>query len=171
MISRKLLLYSCDLACAAILRRVERPNSRREVLTSRDMEHAEELGSLKYTYILYSYRRCCEMIHRVGISSRKVLCSVVALILLCAPVPAVCARSTMVVLTTGSARAVVDGRTITMLVPPMIDQVSQQTLVPIEFVARQFGFGVSLVPQSAAVTLSSLSLIHISEPTRLGMIS
>jgi len=95
------------------------------------------------------------MVHKLRVLSRKALCGVVTLILLCAPVPAVCARSTMVVLTTGSARAVVDGRTITMLVPPMINQVSQQTLVPIEFVARQFGFGVSLVPQSAAVTLSS----------------
>jgi hypothetical protein len=42
-----------------------------------------------------------------------------------------------------------------MLIPPVTDQASQQTLVPIGFVARQFGFGVSSVPQSAAVMLSS----------------
>ncbi|MFZ2413375.1 MAG: stalk domain-containing protein, partial [Candidatus Cryosericum sp.] len=61
----------------------------------------------------------------------------------------------MVILKTGSARAVVDGRTVTMLVPPVIDQSSQQALVPIGFLARQFGLGVSSVPQSAAITLSS----------------
>lgn len=95
------------------------------------------------------------MLHRFRVLSRKVLCAVVTLMLLCAPAPAARARSTMVVLTTGSARAVVDGRLVTMLIPPVTDQASQQTLVPIEFVARQFGFGVSLVPQSMAVTLSS----------------
>lgn len=95
------------------------------------------------------------MLHRFRVLSRKVLCAVVTLMLLCAPAPAARARSTMVVLTTGSARAVVDGRWVTMLIPPVTDQASQQTLVPIEFVARQFGFGVSLVPQSVAVTLSS----------------
>jgi hypothetical protein len=42
-----------------------------------------------------------------------------------------------------------------MLIPPVIDQTSQQTLVPIGFIARQFGFSVSSVPQSLAITLSS----------------
>jgi hypothetical protein len=95
------------------------------------------------------------MLHRLRILSRKALCGVVTLMLLCVPAPAARARSTTVVLTTGSARAVVDGRSVTMLIPPVIDQASQQTLVPIEFVARQFGFAVSSVPQSVAVTLSS----------------
>lgn len=95
------------------------------------------------------------MSHRLRVLSRKALCGVVTLMLLCAPVPAARARSTTIVLTTGSARAVVDGRLVTMLIPPVTDQASQQTLVPIGFVARQFGFGVSSVPQSVAVMLSS----------------
>ena len=95
------------------------------------------------------------MIQRLRVVSRKALCGVVTLMLLCASAPAARARSTTVVLTTGSARAVVDGRWVTMLIPPVTDQASQQTLVPIEFIARQFGFGVSSVPQSGAVTLSS----------------
>lgn len=95
------------------------------------------------------------MLHRLRVLSQKALCAVVTLMLLCAPAPVARARSTTVVLTTGSARAIVDGRPVTMLIPPMTDQASQQTLVPIEFIARQFGFGVSSVPQSTAVTLSS----------------
>lgn len=95
------------------------------------------------------------MIQRLRALSRKALCGVVTLMFLCAPAPAARARSTMVVLTTGSARAVVDGRVVAMLIPPVTDQASQQTLVPIEFVAKQFGFGVSSVPQSLAITLSS----------------
>ena len=95
------------------------------------------------------------MIHKLRVFSRKVLCGVVSLMLLCAPAPAARARTTTVVLTTGSARAVVDGRLVTMLVPPVTDQASQQTLVPIGFVARQFGFAVSSVLQSAAIMLSS----------------
>src|SRR5450830_2032533 len=105
--------------------------------------------------IYYLCRRCCEMIQRLRALSQKALCVVVTLMLLCAPAPVARVRSTMVVLTTGSARAVVDGRPVTMLIPPVTDQASQQTLVPIEFIARQFGFGVSSVPQSTAVTLSS----------------
>ena len=93
------------------------------------------------------------MTQRLRALSRKALCGVVTLMLLCAP--AARARSTMVVLTTGSARAVVDGRVIAMLIPPVTDQTSQQTLVPIGFIARQFGFSVSSVPQSLAITLSS----------------
>jgi hypothetical protein len=95
------------------------------------------------------------MLHRLSVCCRKALCGVVTLMLLCAPAPAARARSTTVVLTTGSARAVVDGRSVTMLIPPVTDQASQQTLIPIGFVARQFGFSVSSVPQSVAITLSS----------------
>jgi Phosphodiester glycosidase/Copper amine oxidase N-terminal domain len=95
------------------------------------------------------------MIHRLRDLSRKVLWGVVTLMLLCVPAPAARARSTTVVLMTGSARAVVDGRLVTMLVPPVTDQASQQTLVPIGFLARQFGFSVSSVSQSSAIMLSS----------------
>jgi hypothetical protein len=95
------------------------------------------------------------MLYKFRVFCRKAACCVVTLMLLCAPVPSVHARTTTVVLTTGSARAVVDGRMVTMLVPPVIDQGSQQVLVPIGFLARQFGLGVSSVPQSAAITLSS----------------
>jgi hypothetical protein len=42
-----------------------------------------------------------------------------------------------------------------MLIPPVTDQVSQQTLVPIGFVAKQFGFGVASVFQTGAITLSN----------------
>ena len=95
------------------------------------------------------------MLYRLRVFCRKVLWSVMVLMLLCVPAPVTRARTTTVVVTTGSARAVVDGRSVTMLIPPVIDQASQETLVPIGFLARQFGFGVSLVPQSMAITLSS----------------
>ncbi len=95
------------------------------------------------------------MLNKFKVFCRKAACCVVTLMLLCAPAPAARARTATVVLMTGSARAVVDGRTVTMLVPPVIDQGSQQVLVPIGFLARQFGLGVSSVPRSAAITLSS----------------
>ncbi len=95
------------------------------------------------------------MLHKFRVFCRNAACCAVTLMLLCAPAPAARARTTTVILTTGSARAVVDGRMVTMLVAPVIDPDSRQVLVPIGFLARQFGLVVSSIPQSVAITLSS----------------
>jgi len=100
------------------------------------------------------------MSYRVSAITRKALCVIVVCTLLGVPAPATRARTTTVVVTTGSARAVVDGRTVTMLVPPVVDQVSQQVLVPLGFIGKSIGF--SIVAGTSAWTIQLTSGEHAS---------
>lgn len=100
------------------------------------------------------------MSYRIRVFTRKAFCMVVVCALLWVPVPVARARTTTVVVTTGSARAVVDGRAVTMLVPPVIDQVSHQVLVPLGFIGKCIGF--SVVSGTPAATLQLTSGQHTS---------
>ncbi|MCE5193357.1 copper amine oxidase N-terminal domain-containing protein, partial [bacterium] len=100
------------------------------------------------------------MFDRIRGMARKAFCVMVACTLLWVPGPNVWARTTTVVVTTGSARATVDGRTVTMLVPPVIDQLSQHILVPVGFIAKHTGF--SVVSKAPAVTLQLSGGEHTS---------
>lgn len=99
--------------------------------------------------------------------ARKALCFVLAVTILFMAVPAVNAETTTVVITAGSARAVVNGHPVTMLVPSVVDQASQQPLVPVGFVARQFGYSISLVSQSTAIRLLSSQHAVVVAPGQL----
>jgi hypothetical protein len=95
------------------------------------------------------------MLYRISVMARKALCVAVMCALLWVPAPAARARTTTVIVTTGSARATVDGRTVAMLVPPVLDQLSQQVLVPVGFVAKSVGFSFVSVASTATLQLSS----------------
>lgn len=103
------------------------------------------------------------MSYRINVIARKALCMIVMCTLLWVPAPAARARTTTVVVTTGSARAVVDGRMVTMLVPPVVDQLSQQVLVPLGFIGKSIGF--SIVAGASAGTIQLTSGEHTSSVT------
>ena len=69
-------------------------------------------------------------------------------------VSSVRAGTTTVTLMPGSVRATVNGQAKTMLVPPFVDGSSQQTLVPIGFVGRQFGYTVSVLEHNSGLRLT-----------------
>ncbi|MHB8070682.1 MAG: stalk domain-containing protein [Candidatus Cryosericum sp.] len=107
------------------------------------------------------------MPYRVRRIVQKVLCAGVICALLWVPALAARARTTTIVVTTGSARAIVDGRTVTMLVPPVIDQPSQQLLVPLGFIAKCVGFSVISGAPTATLQLTSgehTSLVTTGKP-------
>ncbi|MGB9666066.1 MAG: stalk domain-containing protein [Candidatus Cryosericum sp.] len=95
------------------------------------------------------------MLDRIRVLSRKAVCGAMALLVLCAGTLTARAQTTTIVLTTGSARAVVNDRSVTMLIPPVFDQTARQTLIPIGFVARQLGYTIQYMPQSGILSLSS----------------
>jgi len=83
------------------------------------------------------------MVHCGRVLFRKICCLiVVALLVSVLPLEAR-GRTTTIIINAGSARATVDGRAVTMLVPSVVDQTLQRTLVPIGFIARYVGFTVT----------------------------
>ena len=72
----------------------------------------------------------------------------------CVPSLTARAQTTTVVLTTGSARAVVDGRQVTMLLPPVTDQGSRTGTGPDRVSGETVRFWRVPVAQSTAITLS-----------------
>lgn len=96
---------------------------------------------------------------------RKFCCALVVSALLCVLPLDVQGRTDTIVLVAGSSRATVDGHAVTMLVPPVMDGSSQQSLVPIGFLAKQIGFAVT---QGAAgsLKLTSTSSTVVVTPGR-----
>jgi len=95
------------------------------------------------------------MLQRSRASWRKALsCLIVAAMMVYGWVPSARAGTTTVSLTPGSVRATVNGQGKTMLVPPVVDDVSQQTLVPIGFLGRQFGYTASVLGHNSGLRLT-----------------
>lgn len=95
------------------------------------------------------------MLQCTSVWSRKVLCClIVATLTVSGWMSPARAGTTTVTLSAGSVRATVNGRATTMLVPPVIDGPSQQMLVPIGFMGRQFGYAVCAVQQGLGLQLT-----------------
>lgn len=88
-------------------------------------------------------------------SWRKALCCLIAAAMMgYGWVSSVRAGTTTVTLMPGSVRATVNGQGKTMLVPPVVDGTSQQILVPIGFLGRQFGYAVSVLEHNSGLRLT-----------------
>ncbi|HEY9093216.1 MAG TPA: stalk domain-containing protein, partial [Candidatus Cryosericum sp.] len=85
-------------------------------------------------------------------SWRKALCCLIAAAMMgYGWVSSVRAGTTTVTLMPGSVRATVNGQGKTMLVRPVVDGTSQQILVPIGFLGRQFGYAVSVLEHNSGL--------------------